>query len=717
MSDSARAAQCDYCGLPVTQAAQVDQPQYCCFGCRFAASVMNSEGGEPSSHVRAAMTRLGLALFFAMNVMVFTFFLWSEQPAHQGEQARVLFDLARYLTLLLSTPVLLLLGRPLLEDAWQELRHGRASLSMLLLAGVVASFMYSAYSVFSGSGHVYFEVGCMVLVAISLGRWLEASGKLQTTAELRKLQNLLPDVVQRVVGTSSELVALPSVVVNDLLRFLPGETIAVDGQITRGEASIDECMVTGESEPAHKRSGDAVYSGTSNLDGELWVRVTAPPGAGTIERLINAVLQAVQGRTRLERLAERISKVFLPAVVVIALATLVWHTAYVDLASGILHALAVVVISCPCALGLATPMALWAAIGEATRRHILVRDGDAFARLATATVFCFDKTGTLTHGCEVAGLQIETGHDRCDPLALAAALAQASHHPLSEAIARYAFQSQTVPVEVASVRSVAGRGMRGVLSSTGAEVLLGSSAWLRSLEVDFPDDDLATVQAEHSVILLAVAGQLVARFTIRQRLRPGAHAMLTALRKSGARTLILSGDEYRRAAEIAGALDCEVQAPLLPDEKLQVIRELQVAGNCVVMIGDGLNDAPALAAADVGIALGCGADVSRWSGSLCLLNDQLDALPWLVDLSRRTTRTIRWNLLWAFGYNGVCIPLAAVGWLHPAIAAGAMVASSLLVVSNSLRLAATDAAVRPEEEPVIATGLAFASKPALEAAV
>jgi heavy metal translocating P-type ATPase len=683
------AAHCDYCGLPVLAAAPAESgPQYCCYGCRFAAAVMQQDGAATAGDVRAAMTRLGLALFFAMNVMVFTFFLWSEANAGDDSHARVLYELARYICLLLTTPVLFLLGGPLLDDAFAELRRGRASLNLLLMSGVLAAFGYSAFAVFVGRGHVYFEVSCTVLVAVALGRWFEAHGKWKTTAELRRLQKLLPDTVTRSTAVGEEIVALSSVVVGDVLRVAAGDIIAIDGRIQRGEAAIDQCMVTGESAPALKGPGDLVHSGTTNLDGDLYVVATAAPGAGTIERLIEAVLSAVQGRTRLERLAEQLSQAFLPCVLVIATATFAWHAVYADLPAAILNALAVVVISCPCALGLATPMALWAAIGQATRRHILVRDGDAFARLGQVSVYCFDKTGTLTEGCEVGEVQVLPGFNSDRVLSVAAGLAKGSRHPLAEAVARYADEFGVTGQEVGLLRTIAGRGIRGRLDNRDI-VLLGSAAWLEDHGI--PCSGRSDRQ-EQATVLLAIDGELAAVFLIEQRQRAGVKEALAALRAGGARTIILSGDSAQRAAAIAARLQCEVQAPLLPEEKLAVIRSLQQQGETVAMVGDGLNDAPALAAADIGIALGCGADVSRFAGNLCLLSDDIASLPWLADLSRRTTRTIRWNLLWAFGYNAVCIPLAAAGYLHPAIAAGAMVISSLLVVTNSLRLAAEDEA-------------------------
>ena len=685
MSHSSPQAGCDYCGLPVGGAVG-GEPAYCCFGCRFAASITGSSGDD--GEARWMMTRLGIAIFFTMNVMVFTMLLWSQPeqgPAATVEPtAAVFYGLARHACLLFTAPVLMLLGGPLLADALDELARGRGALNLLLLLGVATAFAQSAWATWSGEGHVYFEVSCMVLLAVTLGRWLEATGKLKTTAALRDLRRLLPDRVRRLAQGAEQEIALAAVLPGDVLRILPGEHLPTDGVIAAGVAAIDEQTVTGESVPTEKRPGDPVYSGTCDLDGELLVTVTTPPGAGTLERLIDAVTAAA-GASRQQRLAETISAWFLPVVLVSAAVACGIHWRLSGPAAGVLAGLAVVVVSCPCALGLATPMALWAATGSATRRHVLIRDADAFAGLAASDTWCFDKTGTLTTGCRVTAIEpTAEGRTAADVLALAAALAGGSTHLFSAAITTAAAKQGSGPdaaLRVEHLRTVPGCGVEAALAD-GRVARLGSVRWITGVagEADAPQ------------CLVALDGNVVGGIRFAETIRPEAAATLAALRQRGARTLMLSGDRAERAALVADELDLECHSPLLPAEKLAAIEALRHEGRRVVMVGDGLNDAPALAAARVGVALGCGADVSRWSADVCLLRDDLSSLPWLCELARRTTRTVRWNMLWAFGYNAACIPLAASGWVHPAIAAAAMVASSLLVVTSSLQLASAEAA-------------------------
>jgi cation transport ATPase len=422
---------CNFCGLPVYGASETDQQHYCCYGCRFAASIA-AEGGEEGQN-RWAMTRLGLALFFAMKVMVFTMLLWS-QPTELDRLSGIWYDLARYACLLFTLPVVFLLGVPLLEDAGGELKRGRPSLGLLLCLGVAAALAYSIYSLLAGGGHVYFEVAATILVAVTLGRWLEATGKLKTTEALRGLQRLLPDMVRLVRGDSDECIPINDLRPGDHFRVLPGERIAADGLITRSQASVDEQAVTGESVPVVKQPGDRALSGTLVLDGPLVIRATSAAGEGTLARMIAAVLTATAARTRYQRLAERISSVFLPAVAVVALTTLGVHAWLGDAAGGLLAALAVLVIACPCALGLATPMALWAAVGRAAQAGVLICDGDALAALARARTICFDKTGTLTTGKpRVTTLTTPGVTDQQLVLRVAAALAGSSNHPLEAA--------------------------------------------------------------------------------------------------------------------------------------------------------------------------------------------------------------------------------------------------------------------------------------------
>lgn len=681
---------CDYCGLPVHGRLD-DGPCYCCSGCRFAASITGAGGAD--GQTRWMMTCLGLAAFFSMNVMVFTFFLWSEGSGPEGgEQAAVLYDLARYASLVFTVPVLFLLGGPLVESAIDDARRGRVSIDCLLVAGVAAAFAISAWATWQGDGHVYFEVACMVLLAVTLGRWFEASGKLQTTAALRELEALLPDQVRRVTDGVEAEIPLAEVSVGDMLRILPGEQVPVDAVIESGRAAFDERTVSGESEPVVRGPGDGVRSGTTNLDGEIVIVATAAPGAGTLEQLIAAVNAAV-GASATQRMADRIAAWFLPGVLVVGAITCGFHWWQRGLASGVLAGLAVVVVSCPCALGLATPMALWAAIGRCVRRQVLVRDGDAIERLAGVKVFCLDKTGTLTTGCRVERLEVAADVSRDAVLALAAGLARGSTHVTAAAIADTAAGEGIEAAPVADARSVAGAGVKGFDPATGTIVRLGSRHWIEEVVGTVPGIFL------ESRSVLAFGDQVVAAFWTAEQLRPSAAAAVAGLEARGRDVLILSGDQPARVAAVADELSVRYEAALVPTEKLRTIETLKNGSGGVAMVGDGINDAAALAKADVGIALGCGADIARWSAPICLLDDDLGHLPWLVDLAGATRRTIRWNLLWAFAYNTACIPLAATGIVHPALAAVAMVASSLLVVGNSLRLARDEHApslARPE---------------------
>ena len=677
---------CDYCGLPLADST-ASSPRFCCLGCRMASSITAASGEE--GETRWIMARLGLAVFFSMNVMVFTFFLWSQPDGQPEPAAAVLYGLARHAALLFSLPVLFLLGGPVVEEAADEVHRGRPSINVLLALGVAAAFGHSAWATWSGSGHVYFEAACMVLVAVTLGRWLEANGKLETTQALRELEQLLPATVRRVGGadaaavdrptareTEEETIPLGDVVVGDLLRILPGEHLPVDGVVVAGEAAIDERMVTGESLPVSRGPGDAVHSGTADLDGELFVRATAGPGQGTLERLVAAVREAAAAGCQQQRIAATIAGWFLPFVIAAAAATLAFHTWQRDLASGILTALAVIVISCPCALGLATPMALWAAIGRAARRQVLIRDADAFTQLRPTVAFGFDKTGTLTQGCSVSAINPVDGQTEDDLLAVAAGLTAGSSHPLSQAITTAADDRGIAPAAFDAVRSVAGMGLEARRPSDLATVRLGSPAWISR---HVPGLDNA---AQAARCLVVVNDRLIGSLDFRETLRPKTAGVLAGLRAAGGTATLLSGDHAVRAAAVAEQLGIPWQAPLLPEEKLSWIETHRPT----VMVGDGINDAPALAAADVGVALGCGADISRWSADICLLRDDLRDLQWLLGLAAETRSTIRWNLLWAFGYNAAAIPIAATGFLHPALAAAAMVASSLLVVSGSLRL-------------------------------
>jgi len=644
------------------------------------------------------LARLGLAIFLSMNVMVFTMVLWTgDVYGDRGETGRavsILPDLFRYLGLVFSLPVLFLLGEPLAENAWQALRRGQIATDVLIVAGVAAAYVYSAVSTVRGTGHVYFEVGCVVLVVVSLGRWLEATGKLKTNEALDRLAKLLPQEVRRVDG---RIVPREEIAVGDLLRVAPGERFAVDGQIVSGTCEVDQQIISGESSTVTKYPGRDVFSGTLNVAGDIVLRVTAAAGEETVSRMIDVVRRAREARGTYQRAADAVTTWFVPGVVIVALATLVWHASTAGLESGLLAMLAVALIACPCALGLATPMAVWAAMGSAARRQILFQHGEAIERLAGVRAIRFDKTGTLTTGDpHVARLVCDSTMCTEEVLSRAAALAAGSNHLLAAAVRQFA-RGGAMSMPCHDLRHVPGRGIVGRVGSDAGETCLGNARWLREQGLEFSPtltDQLSGVErAGHTYALLGWSGRVQALFVFRESLRPGAAEALDRCRQLGLDVAVLTGDHAHRAAVLTQLLHVPVQGNLLPEDKVAEVKQARATFGPVAMVGDGINDAPALTTADVGVAMGCGADLSRDTAGVCLLGNDLGRLPEAIELARLTRRIIRENLFWAFAYNTVGIGLAAVGWLNPVLAAIAMAVSSVMVVGNSLRLVA----IAPQE--------------------
>ncbi len=685
---------CDYCGLPLagSGASREDvAPEFCCFGCRFAAEVTQARG--ETAHQRWMALTLGLAIFGTMNVVMLTMALWSYAAADSPFE-RSLADFLRYGALLFATPVLLVLGRPLAESAWEQLRRGVWSTDLLLLTGVVTAYLVSVWATVRSDGHVYYEVSCVILVLVTVGRWLEATGRLKASAALDQLERLLPDTV-RVVDTDGDEVLRPrrDVLVGQRLRVLAGERIPVDGTIVRGRGVVDEQFFTGESTPAEKEPGSRVLGGSLNLDGELVLTTTSPPDAGALGRLVQALHEARRHKGPFQILADRWSRRFFPIISVVAAGTFAFHTWRADWETGLLTALSVVLISCPCALALATPLVIWSALARGAAHGVLFRSGAALERLAGIRAIRWDKTGTLTAGRpQVRGLLLEDDAQRDQVEAAAAMLTRTSQHPFSLAIRDF-LDPDTDVTTCDEVRQIAGRGLEG-RTAAGETVRLGAVRWLEAEGATLGPRLAARLSLQgnttKSLVALGWNQELRAVFVLDEALRPEVPAVLADALRRGLDLAVLTGDRAARGLALSATLGLPVRAELLPEDKLAALREVQAEIGPVAMVGDGLNDAPALSAAEVGIALGCGADVTRDSADVCLLTNDLRRLPWALDLAEETVRRIRGNLRWSFGYNGLGVVVAACGWLHPALAAALMVISSLMVLQNSLSLATTD---------------------------
>lgn len=703
---------CDYCGLPIPGAMRQAEwlssgPQYCCFGCRFADSITRERDDDTTS--RWTLTRLGLSIFFAMNVMVFTMARWSNDiyGSDGSEFSNSLHALFRYLCLLFTLPVLGMLGAPLLNHAVQGLKRRRLTSELLIVAGVFAAFAFSTVSVFRDSGHTYFEVACMVLVLVTLGRWFEASGRARASMAISRLQRLLPETASRLVDGAEESISLDALACGDRIRLRAGERVPVDGELVSGRTTVDEQIFTGESIPVEKGLRDHVLAGTVNLDGDIVILATAAPRQGSFGRLLKILQAARKSRSRYEKLADRVAQWFVPAAALIAGAALVGHWNN-GVLPALMAALSVVLIACPCALGLATPLAVWTSLAHAASRHVLFRNGESLERLAGIRAVRFDKTGTLTDGSPyVKTIVIDDDTERNDLLSIAWQVSSSSNHVFSQAITR-ALDAPPECVQLRDIHTVPGSGIRAtgqIAGYSAFDVKLGSAAFvcadgtLIPQSIEFALRDSRTSDA--AVVLIAWQNRVRALFGIGEQLRPESEAAIAACRDLGIDTGVLTGDRAERASHWGDALGTPVVGGLSPEEKLHHIRTAREALGAVAMVGDGINDAPALAAADVGVALGCGADVSRDSADVCIISNDLSRVPWSIELARQTRRVVRQNLAWAFGYNTGGIALAALGLLNPAIAAGLMLASSAFVIINSMRLAGSDGrAVAPIQSDI-----------------
>lgn len=603
---------------------------------------------------------------------------------------------AAWASLVIATPVQFWGGWPFLKSAWLKARHFQSNMDTLVAIGSLAAYGFSAWATFVGRHHsVYFETAAVIITLILLGKYFEARALTRTSSAVRKL--IEQGAKEATLLRDGEEVRVPvaQVVPGDVFVVRPGEKVPVDGVIRNGASSVDESMLTGESTPVEKAPGDDVFGSTINSDGRLIVEATRVGSESALAQIVKLVKEAQGSKAPIQRLADRVAEIFVPFVITIAAGTFLgWLVTGHSLEASLIPAIAVLIIACPCAMGLATPTAIMAGTGRGAEIGVLIRGGEVLERSGRLQAVVLDKTGTVTRGkMTVTDVVPDTWNDQptneTTLLRRAASIESASEHPIGRAITEHARDRRLDLSHADGFRASSGFGVTGEVEglrvAAGKPSFLGESGFMSCTELD----EKAAALASEGKTVVAVGWDRRIRgvIALADQPRAGAADAVRQLRSSGVEVILLTGDNRETAEAIAGQIGIDqVMAEVLPQDKVDQIRKLQTQGKVVAMVGDGINDAPALAQADLGIAIGTGTDVAIEASDITVVGDDPRSIPKAISLSRRTLRVIRQNLFWAFFYNVAAIPLAAVGLLSPAIAAGAMAFSSVTVVSNALRL-------------------------------
>ncbi|PRA16571.1 MULTISPECIES: heavy metal translocating P-type ATPase [Pseudomonas] len=595
----------------------------------------------------------------------------------------------------LATPVQFIFGARFYIAAWKAVRAGAGNMDLLVAIGTSAGYGLSIYEWLTAhpgmAPHLYFEASAVVIALVLLGKYLESRAKRQTASAIRALEALRPERAIRVVAGREENVAINALKLGDLVMVKPGERFPVDGEVVDGQSHADEALISGESLPVPKQPGDKVTGGAINGEGRLLVRTLALGAESVLARIIRLVEDAQAAKAPIQKLVDKVSQVFVPAVLLLALITLVgWWLYGASVETAIINAVAVLVIACPCALGLATPTAIMAGTGVAARHGILIKDAEALERAHEVSAVVFDKTGTLTSGTpKIAHLAAVDGNEDV-LLQQAGALQRGSEHPLAKAVLNTCHEKALAVADVTASQSLAGRGIAGTLN--GQPLALGNRRLLEENGLSAGDlaDSANAWEAEGRTLswLIEQGAQprVLGLFAFGDTLKPGALDAVQQLKAQHITSHLLTGDNRGSARVVAQALGIDdVHAEVLPADKAATVAELKKTG-VVAMVGDGINDAPALAAADIGIAMGGGTDVAMHAAGITLMRGDPRLVPAALEISRKTYAKIRQNLFWAFVYNLIGIPLAAFGLLNPVLAGAAMALSSVSVVSNALLL-------------------------------
>lgn len=725
--ETAAQTPCDHCGLPVPRSQKRGNitSRFCCFGCRLAHELArpgtspNDDGG--SQQVNTLLLRLGLGIFLAMNIMVFSWLFYSREwyvpdTGHLNQLPHdALAGLFAYLLMLLCTILIVSLGVPLAADALghmlarapepeesqrrvpDRLRWLRTVLSVrldtnaLICIGVGAAYLISVLHTLQGQGSLYYDTAAMILVLVTLGYFLESGAKCRAVDSTKPLT--IPSAIRvRIRRHSDEIEIDPDqIAVGDAVHTRAGECFPVDAVVLEGSSHVNESSLTGESKPRVVGPGHNVLAGTVNLDGPLWTEAHRVGDDRVICQTQQLLEEARMRQPMIQRLADRVTAIFVPAVVVLALGVFGWHTIHGHATRGLFDALSVLLISCPCALGLAAPLAAWSALRRVAQRGVIIDSAQTLERIAAIDQIFFDKTGTLTTGrLELKRIVTADGVDYDQALQWAMALESTSVHPIAESLTQEAQQRGLKRLSVEGAKTLPGLGVEARIA--GRLLRLGSAKLADRSGVEvIPFDEAHTHQSAAALdnetacmqIYLLDENRVLARFDLDEHLRDESIRTVARLQQMGIKVEMLTGDQPALSQRLAKTLNVPFEASLLPVQKLDRITDSRRKGHCVAMVGDGINDGPVLGGVDVGFVMSSGADLAKQAGNVWLLADRLDRITTTVAAAKHCMRRIRMNLAWAFGYNLIGLTLAACGMLTPIVSALAMIASSLMVVATS----------------------------------
>jgi Cu+-exporting ATPase len=665
---------------------------FCSAGCRRTFEAPEAELKAMKRRVSVALT--GVLVLAIMRAAAFialaagaTIVSWAPIPTLPW------FTWGMWLFLIV-TPVQLIGGWGFYRGAWSAIRTRTINMDFLIALGTTTAYLYSTVVVFApwilpvtpAEREVYFEVSAVIIAFVLLGKYMEEAIKTRSSAAVRKLMDLRPATANVVRDGQEVEVPAESVQLGDLVVVRPGEKIPTDGTILEGASTVDESMLTGESMPVEKGAGSAVLGGTLNRTGAFRFEATRVGSETALAQIVRIVEEAQTTSAPIQRIADQATRIFVPSVVGVALLAFVGWSVVGNFPQGLLAFIAVLIIACPCALGIATPAALMVGVGKGAEKGILIRSGEVLERAEKLDTVVFDKTGTLTRGeANVTDVVALGGYSEKEIIAIAAAAEQASEHPVAQAIVRAAQHRGLGVAAAEGFEALPGKGIR--VTMDGSRVLLGSRRLLQDHGIDLTAGEGEMIRLEsqgRTAMLLARGKALIGIIAVADTLKPEASEAIELLQRQHVDQILLSGDNKRTAEAIAREVGIEtVIAEVLPADKAGVIKELQARGHVVAMVGDGVNDAPALAASDIGVAIGSGSDVAKETGGIVLIKDDVRDVASSIVLSRATMRKIKQNLFWAFIYNTVGIPIAALGFLNPIIAAAAMALSSLSVIVNS----------------------------------